>query len=116
MPDIRQKANIYAPNEPRHYFAQMQAYQIMPDETMFTITSVTLITPIADILSRPAVRINCDQCGEEIINERQVHRNGLNLCRACAGEGYYKPVLSFVPLDRPHTTEQWLQIHWAEIN
>ncbi len=33
--DIREKACMYAPDEPRHYFAQMQAYQIMPDAEMF---------------------------------------------------------------------------------
>jgi len=43
--DIRQKAYAYAPAEPRHYFAQMQAYQIMPAEEMFTIKPVTLNTP-----------------------------------------------------------------------
>lgn len=34
----------------------------------------------------------CDVCGEEIINEREVHREGLTLCRACAGVSYYQPV------------------------
>ncbi len=89
--DVRQKANEYAPDEPRHYFAQMQAYQIMPDEIMFTVTPVSLTTPIADLISRPAVRLNCDRCGEEIINEREIQRDGLTLCRACAGAGYYQP-------------------------
>jgi hypothetical protein len=28
-------------------------------------------------------------CGEEIINEREVHRAGDVLCRGCAGEAYY---------------------------
>jgi len=87
--DIRQKAYAYAPDEPRHYFAQMQAYQIMPDEEMFAITEVQLATPIEAIFSRPGVRVNCDVCGEEIINERETHREGLTLCRACAGKSYY---------------------------
>jgi formylmethanofuran dehydrogenase subunit E len=87
--DIRQRAYVYAPNEPRHYFAQMQAYQIMPDEEMFTITKVQLATPIEDIISRPGIRVDCDVCGEEIMNEREVKQNGLTLCRACAGDSYY---------------------------
>lgn len=90
--DIRQKAYAYAPNEPRRYFAQMQAYQIMPDEEMFTITPVALNTPIEAILSRPGVRVNCDVCGEEIINEREIRRDGLTLCRACAHDGYYQKI------------------------
>lgn len=87
--DIRQKAYTYSPDEPRHYFAQMQAYQIMPDDEMFTITPVTLHTPIASIVSRAGVRVNCDVCGEEIMNEREVRQDNLTLCRACAGDSYY---------------------------
>jgi formylmethanofuran dehydrogenase subunit E len=88
--DIRQKAYAYAPDEPRRYFAQLRAYQIMPDETMFTIAPVILTTPIEAILSRPGMRVNCDSCGEEIINEREIKENGLTLCRTCAGDSYYQ--------------------------
>jgi formylmethanofuran dehydrogenase subunit E len=35
------------------------------------------------------VRVNCDVCGEEIMNERELHREGLTLCRACAADSYY---------------------------
>lgn len=87
--DIRQKAYSYAPAESRHYFAQMQAYQIMPDDEMFTITEVQLAASIEYIVSRPGIRVNCDVCGEEIMNEREVKQNGLTLCRACAHGGYY---------------------------
>jgi len=87
---IREHAYLFAPNEPRHYFAQMQAYQIMPDEEMLTITEVRLTTPIEDIISRPGIRVDCDVCGEEIMNEREIHHEGLTLCRACAGTSYYR--------------------------
>lgn len=90
--DIRQNAYAYALNEPRHYFAQMQAYQVMPDDEMFTITEVQLTTPIEAIVSRPGVRVNCDGCGEEIMNEREIKQNGLTLCKACAHSGYYQTV------------------------
>ena len=88
--DIRQRACDYATDEPRHYFAQMQAYQIMQDEEMFTITDVQLVTSVEEIVSRPGVRVNCDVCGEEIMNEREVKQQGLILCRACAGNSYYQ--------------------------
>jgi len=87
--DIRQRAYAYAPDEPRHYFAQMQAYQIMPNEEMFTIAGVQLVIPVETIVSRPGVRVDCDVCGEEIMNEREVRQNGLVCCRACAGTPYY---------------------------
>jgi formylmethanofuran dehydrogenase subunit E len=92
--DVRRKAYMYAPNEPRHYFAQMQAYQIMPDEEMLSIREVVLNTPAEQILSRPSVCVNCDVCGEEIMNGREIIREGLTLCRTCAGDGYYQSALS----------------------
>jgi formylmethanofuran dehydrogenase subunit E len=87
--DIRTCAYQFAPHEPRHYFAQMQAYQIMPDEEMLTVTKVQLTTPVEAIVSRPGMRVNCDVCGEEIMNEREVKRSGMTVCRACAEMPYY---------------------------
>lgn len=87
---IRQRAYAYAPNEPRHYFAQMQAYQIMPDDELLTVQDVILNTPIEQIVSRPNLRVDCDVCGEEIMNEREIHQNGLSLCHVCAHGGYYQ--------------------------
>lgn len=87
--DIRQKAYAYAPGEPRHYFAQMQAYQVMPAELMFSIQTVALNVAVTEIVSRAGVRTNCDACGEEIINEREIKDKGLTLCQACARGAYY---------------------------
>ena len=90
--DVRERAYAYAPSEPRHYFAQMQAYQVMPDEEMFAIQEVTLSVPVAKIISRAGVRVNCDVCGEEIMNEREIKQEGLTLCHTCAQGGYYQTV------------------------
>ncbi len=92
--DIRERASAFVPNEPRHYFAQMQAYQSMPDEEMFNVQEVELGVSIEKITSRPGMRINCDVCGEEIMNEREIHRAGNTLCHACAYCGYYLPAQS----------------------
>ena len=40
------------------------------------------------------MRVVCERCGEDIINERQVRNNNEILCRACAGESYYSPISS----------------------
>lgn len=92
--DVRARAYEYAPDEPRHYFAQMQAYQIMPDEVMFTARPVGLNTPVAAIVSRPGMRVSCSNCGEEIMNEREVKVGELTLCRTCAEGGYYTEYMS----------------------
>jgi formylmethanofuran dehydrogenase subunit E len=88
--DVRQRAYAYAPEESRHYFAQMKAYQIMPDEELLAITEVQLAISIKEIISRPGIRVNCDVCGEEIMNEREIKQQGQTLCRACAGSSYYQ--------------------------
>jgi formylmethanofuran dehydrogenase subunit E len=88
--NVRERACVFIPDEPRHYFAQMQAYQVMPDEEMLTVQDVALKTPMEQIVSRPSVRVNCDLCGEEIMNEREVHHNRLVLCQPCAHGGYYQ--------------------------
>jgi formylmethanofuran dehydrogenase subunit E len=92
--DVRQQATACLPEEPRHYFAQMQAYRVLPDEQLLTITEVVLSTPVEAIVSRPGVRTDCAVCGEEIMNEREVLREGLVLCRACAGGAYYREAVA----------------------
>jgi formylmethanofuran dehydrogenase subunit E len=87
--DIRQRAWDYAPSEKKYYYAQLHAYQVMPESELFIIKGVELALPLEKIISRAGIRTECDFCGEEIINERQVYCNGFTLCRACAGPAYY---------------------------
>jgi formylmethanofuran dehydrogenase subunit E len=88
-PGIRQRAFTYTPGETRRYFAQLQGYQMMPVEELFEIQPVSLRVPLAEIMSRPGVRVDCAICGEEIINQRELRSHGIVLCRACAGDAYY---------------------------
>ena len=87
--DVRQQARLYAPDARSRWHCQLEAYQIMPLEVMFDVQETTLTVSMQQIISRPGVRVNCDICGEEIINEREVMRDGSTMCRACAGQGYY---------------------------
>ncbi len=94
--DVRERAYTYAPQEKRHYFAQLKAYRIMPDEELLMVQEVRLKTPIGELISRPSIRTACNLCGEEIINEREIVSEGKTLCVSCAGGGYYERVF---PLD-----------------
>ncbi|MBE2220652.1 MAG: TraR/DksA C4-type zinc finger protein [Anaerolineae bacterium] len=89
--DIREKAYQYAPDEKKHYYAQLVGYQQMPDDQLLTIQPVCLSTPVGQIVSRAGVRVNCAGCGEEIINEREVMVEERPFCAACAGAAYYAP-------------------------
>lgn len=87
--DVRERARDYAPEQKRRYFAMLHGYQRMPDAELLSFERVVLATPVADIVSRAGARAICEKCSEEIINEREVVREGVTLCRSCAGGGYY---------------------------
>jgi formylmethanofuran dehydrogenase subunit E len=88
--DVRVHALEYAPGVKQKYYAQLKGYQVMPVEELFSVEEVHLEPDIKTVLSRPGVRVKCSQCGEEIVNERQVLVEGKLLCRTCAGDGYYR--------------------------
>jgi formylmethanofuran dehydrogenase subunit E len=92
--DVRLRAQEYAPEEERHYFAQLYGYQRMPDDVLFSITPVVLAPPVESLVSRAGVRVNCCVCGEEIINERELVYQGKVYCRSCLEQGYYQIVLA----------------------
>jgi len=88
-PTVRQRAYAYAPDAASKWEAQLIGYQLMPADELFDVQEVRLRTPIEAIISRPGRKALCDVCGEEIMNEREVRRDGALLCRACAGDSYY---------------------------
>lgn len=89
LADGRRRALSYSPGEPSHYKAQLHAYQVMPDCDLLSVLEVRLAVAVEEIISRPRVRVTCDACGEEVINEREVVHDGRTLCRACAVTPYY---------------------------
>jgi formylmethanofuran dehydrogenase subunit E len=90
--NVRELANLYAPRARSRWHAYLEAYHVIPDELLLTLQPVVLRRPVSAILSRPGVRVDCDRCGEEITNEREVRRGEEILCRACAGQSYYDPL------------------------
>ncbi|HSM58572.1 MAG TPA: FmdE family protein [Candidatus Sulfomarinibacteraceae bacterium] len=91
-PASRALSRQYAPDARSRWHAYLEAYQVIPDEKLVVVVPVALKQPLAEIISRPGARAVCDCCGEEIINEREVVREGQTLCRICAGEQYYTPL------------------------
>ncbi len=89
-PDSRKLAHTYAPDARSRWHAYLHAYQIIPDDLLMTVREVTLTQSIAEILSKPSARVNCEHCGEEILNEREIRQNNHMLCRSCAGAAYYR--------------------------
>ncbi len=100
--DVRQKAYEYTPHQHKRYYAQLDGYQAMSIDELVFIEEVQLTRPIAEIVSRAGVRVNCDICGEEIINEREVCQDDRLLCKGCYGTAYYQIVeTAFASQTRP---------------
>ena len=87
---VREHARDYAPEENKRYYAMLEGYQIMPEEDLLEINPVRLTKSISEIISRPGIRTECAQCGEEIINGREIVQDGITLCVSCAGPAYFK--------------------------
>lgn len=86
---VRALSENYAPQMEGRYFAQLHGYQRMPEKELFSYQEVVLNPPLKAILSEPGIRVECERCREEIINERHVLLDGAVVCQSCAGRGYY---------------------------
>ncbi len=95
--DARQLAREFATEARNKWEAMLLGYQRMPTADLFAIQAVQLKTPIAKIISHAGVKMICDVCGEEVLNEREIVSEGTRLCRACAGQAYYQLVLPTMP-------------------
>ena len=88
-PSARIRALDYAPDAPDRWHAQRDGYQLMPTAALLLAQPVTLHLDLAAMRSRPGRRVMCEECGEDVINERQVVGEGRTLCLFCAGERYF---------------------------
>lgn len=71
---------------------QMLAYREMPDDDLFSIQQVKVELPPEEFPGFKGERVVCSACGEGINFRREIRRDGKVLCRACAGEMYYRPL------------------------
>ena len=88
--EAREAASNYAPEADTIWEAYLIGYQRMPVDELLSVQAVQLIASIEALISRPDVRAICAVCGEEIINGREVGREGVVVCKHCAGQSYYR--------------------------
>jgi len=79
----------YVPPGLDKYSSQVEAYKIMSEEELLEVQEVTVQIPPQDMPGSPISRIICDECGEGVVDKREVVDANRTLCRACAGEAYY---------------------------
>jgi formylmethanofuran dehydrogenase subunit E len=91
-PNVRELAWDYSPSARNKWEAQLIGYQHIPDELMLDWWWVELTVPVKQIVGQPGRRVSCEICGEEIINQREVIREGTVMCKSCAGTSYFRLV------------------------
>ena len=87
--DVRTRAAAWAHDEPRRYYAQLRAYQVMPDDELLQIDEITLRFDLEAVLGRKGVRVECARCREEVLNGRELLTDGGPVCPACMDGAYY---------------------------
>jgi len=97
-PGVRARASEFAPEARAKWEAMLVGYQRMPAEALLIAEPVRLRTSWERLVSTPGKRAVCDGCGEEILNEREIRTRGATLCRACAGQSYYRVVSEESPV------------------
>lgn len=71
---------------------QAEAYRTADPAVLFEHQWVTVEIAETDLPGRRFGRVVCDACGEHINFRREVESEGRTLCRACAGESYYRVI------------------------
>ena len=79
----------------------------MPDDELLIADEVELAWSLDKLLSKHGYRVTCEQCGEEIINEREVYQDGQLLCQTCAGNAYFR-VIGGAKAEQPRQRESCL--------
>jgi formylmethanofuran dehydrogenase subunit E len=85
--DARSFAQRYVQDGANLREAQKQAYRIMPEDALFSVTSVSLRVPAQEMPGYRGERVQCGACGEGINYHREVRVNGRILCIPCAQSG-----------------------------
>lgn len=92
-PQARQRARELFPGLTDKNHVYLEAYKQLPDEQLFIVEEVKLDLAGLDLPGPPPGRMQCARCGEEIIQSREIVKEGTVLCRRCAElPVYYRPV------------------------
>jgi formylmethanofuran dehydrogenase subunit E len=102
-PDVRLRAAAFVSGAVSRWKAQLEAYRQMPNEELLLLREVAITFDLDALIGKPGTRTNCSACGEEIINQREVVRNGQPICRGCAGESYWN-LKGKVSVTMPHAS------------
>lgn len=67
-------------------------WQAIPDEAIFRCQDVSIDIHPDDLPGRPRHMVNCQACGEQVLDGREEAAGGRILCHSCAHGSYYRPL------------------------
>ena len=67
----------------------VEFFNEISDEDMFSVQNVKIHYRPEDLPGKPLDAMTCPVCGEEVIDGRQVIKDGVAMCKTCAGSAYY---------------------------
>ncbi len=88
--ESRELSKKYGAEIENKYARQLAAYQVMPQEELFTVEEVSVVIPEQDLPGRPLRRVQCASCGDWVQDGRDLEVEGKLLCRGCAHGKYYQ--------------------------
>jgi formylmethanofuran dehydrogenase subunit E len=80
------------PRPPRGLKDVVGFWTAFDDELIMSHERVSIDVPPEDRPGRPLRRVTCEFCGEDVMDFRDVERDGRIACRACAGDAYYRKI------------------------
>ena len=65
-------------------------YNKISDEELFNYAWVTVDIKPEELPGKPIVSVTCGQCGEKVMDNRHIEKEGGVFCKSCAYDGYYR--------------------------
>ena len=90
LEEARELAKNYCLELGDKYARQLAAYKVMPENELFRVELVAVDIHPEDLPGRPLKRVQCQDCGDWVQDNRDMLVEGKVLCRNCAGGRYYK--------------------------
>lgn len=71
---------------------QIAFWEQYADEDAFSWQEVRIELPDGELPGPPVSVLACQSCGEDVLDRKEVVKDGRVLCRACAEGAYYRPL------------------------
>ena len=116
--DAREKARELFHHLGDKNTAQLEAYKIIPDQSLFSMMEVTVRVKPEDMPGKPLRRVRCAACGEYVQDKREVRCDGQLFCRPCAQGTYYetdKDIIIHTAMQKKHNALEVKSKVWIEI-